>query len=217
MGCLLSDYEIESSHFPVLRVPPCYIIKRLHDSICEQMPNVTIRSMRIMGGFSSYVMCSRFRYNDLDILFNLDFPLKDRINTFEKLRSLIMKILSELVSVIQPDIRPLNTQDLTSAYIQKSIVVPPPHEKEIEEDADCWSLVCLRNNRGKNLEFKFVKSMTRHFEFSTDSFQILLEKEYIDHLNNHSKLIEPLATHERQKKIQVIFVVIVEDIHFFFE
>ena len=51
--CLLSDYEINSAHYVNIHVPPCYIIKKLHDSIVKNMPEVTINSMRIMGGFSS--------------------------------------------------------------------------------------------------------------------------------------------------------------------
>ena len=98
-------------------------------------------------------------------------------------------------------------QELSQEYIQKSIVVPLPHEKDVSKDADCWSLVCLRNIQGRNLEFKFVKSMTRHFEFSTDSFQIILEKEYINYLNNHSKLIEPLAEYERKKALEVSCII----------
>ena len=47
-------------------------------------------------------MCSKFRYNDLDILFNLDFPFESRISTFEKLRNLLIEILLELVTAIKP-------------------------------------------------------------------------------------------------------------------
>lgn len=40
---------------------------------------------------------------------------------------------------------------------------------------DRWSLISLSNNTGKNVELKFVNSLRRQFEFSVDSFQILLD------------------------------------------
>ncbi len=42
-------------------------------------------------------------------------------------------------------------------------------------DSDRWSLISLSNNRGKNVELKFVDSLRRQFEFSVDSFQIRLD------------------------------------------
>ena len=38
-----------------------------------------------------------------------------------------------------------------------------------------WSLISLGNHRGKNVELKFVHTMRRQFEFSVDSFQIILD------------------------------------------
>uniref|UniRef100_UPI00358F54B9 terminal nucleotidyltransferase 5C-like n=1 Tax=Myxine glutinosa TaxID=7769 RepID=UPI00358F54B9 len=40
---------------------------------------------------------------------------------------------------------------------------------------DRWSLVSLWNRDGRNLELKFVSFLKREFEFSVDSFQILLD------------------------------------------
>ena len=42
-------------------------------------------------------------------------------------------------------------------------------------EGDRWSLISLGNHRGKNVELKFVHSMRRQFEFSVDSFQIILD------------------------------------------
>jgi len=43
------------------------------------------------------------------------------------------------------------------------------------ERGDRWSLISLSNNKGKNVELKFVDAMKRQFEFSVDSFQIILD------------------------------------------
>jgi hypothetical protein len=43
------------------------------------------------------------------------------------------------------------------------------------EGGDRWSLISLSRVRGRNVELKFVDSMKRQFQFSVDSFQILLD------------------------------------------
>lgn len=53
------------------------------------------------------------------------------------------------------------------AYVQKMV--------KVCNDSDRWSLISLSNNRGKNVELKFVDSLRRQFEFSVDSFQIKLD------------------------------------------
>lgn len=40
---------------------------------------------------------------------------------------------------------------------------------------DRWSLISLGNSRGRGVELKFVDCMRRQFEFSVDSFQIILD------------------------------------------
>eukprot|EP00494_Astrolonche_serrata_P024220 UN24478 len=70
--CLKRPFEIESARYPTIKVSPAYIITKLVESITTNLPDIHISSIRIMGGFSSYVMHSRFPYNDLDILINLD-------------------------------------------------------------------------------------------------------------------------------------------------
>jgi hypothetical protein len=36
---------------------------------------------------------------------------------------------------------------------------------------DCWSLISFRNDKGRNIELKFVACMQRQYEFTMDSFQ----------------------------------------------
>lgn len=57
---------------------------------------------------------------------------------------------------------------ILQAYVSKLV--------KVNHDGDCWSLISLGNSRGhKNVELKFVDSMKRPFEFSVDSFQIILD------------------------------------------
>jgi len=77
-------------------------------------------------------------------------------------------VMSVLLTQLPKDVRRdrLTTDVLLSAYVNKLI--------KINNDHDKWSLVSLSNNKGRNLELKFVESMRRQFEFSVDSFQIIL-------------------------------------------
>jgi hypothetical protein len=45
---------------------------------------------------------------------------------------------------------------------------------------DSWALMSLCNVNGQNIELKFVDRMKRQFQFSVDSFQILLDP-LLDH------------------------------------
>lgn len=47
---------------------------------------------------------------------------------------------------------------------------------KVFNEYDRWSLISLSNNSGKNLELKFVSVLRRQFEFSVDSFQIILDR-----------------------------------------
>uniref|UniRef100_UPI00358ED92B terminal nucleotidyltransferase 5A-like n=1 Tax=Myxine glutinosa TaxID=7769 RepID=UPI00358ED92B len=61
----------------------------------------------------------------------------------------------------------MGPQTLKKAYVQKMV--------KVCNDTDRWSLISLSNNSGKNVELKFVDSLRRQFEFSVDSFQIVLD------------------------------------------
>lgn len=62
----------------------------------------------------------------------------------------------------------ISSATMKEAYVQKMVKVFTEHDR--------WSLISLSNNSGKNLELKFVSSLRRQFEFSVDSFQIILDR-----------------------------------------
>ena len=55
---------------------------------------------------------------------------------------------------------------LKEGYVSKMLKV---------DDKDRWSLISLGNNRCKAIDLKFVNNMRRHYEFSIDSFHIILD------------------------------------------
>jgi len=63
---------------------------------------------------------------------------------------------------------------IQAAYIEKVVRVINPSNN------DSWALMSLCNVNGQNIELKFVDRMKRQFQFSVDSFQILLDP-LLDH------------------------------------
>lgn len=61
----------------------------------------------------------------------------------------------------------ISSATMKEAYVQKMV--------KVFNEYDRWSLISLSNNSGKNLELKFVSVLRRQFEFSVDSFQIILD------------------------------------------
>lgn len=66
---------------------------------------------------------------------------------------------------------------------------------KVFNDHDRWSLISLSNNSGKNLELKFVSALRRQFEFSVDSFQIILDR-----------LLESYMQQDSQPKLYTVTV-----------
>ncbi|KAG5851569.1 hypothetical protein ANANG_G00053060 [Anguilla anguilla] len=61
----------------------------------------------------------------------------------------------------------MSAATLGEAYVEKLV--------KVSSDGDCWSLISLCNRHGRNVELKFVQRLRRQFEFSVDSFQIVLD------------------------------------------
>lgn len=66
----------------------------------------------------------------------------------------------------------MSSCSLKEVYVQKMV-------KVCNEYGDKWSLIFFFNNKGKNVELKFVDKMKRQFEFSVDFFQIILDSLFI--------------------------------------
>lgn len=79
----------------------------------------------------------------------------------------------------------ISSATMKEAYVQKMV--------KVFSEFDRWSLISLSNNSGKNLELKFVSVLRRQFEFSVDSFQIILDP-----------LLESYMQQELQHKSNVI-------------
>lgn len=75
-----------------------------------------------------------------------------------------------------PPVRPSSISPTGSIGLRESYIYKQ-FRKYGTNDADCWSLISLGfpSSQSKVVEFKFVDRMRRQFEFTVDSFQILLD------------------------------------------
>jgi hypothetical protein len=101
-------------------------------------------------------------YNDLDLIFSVDLTTaKD----YERVKSAVLDALLELLPGEVSRTR-LSSCSLKEGYVSKMVKV---------NDSDRWSLITLGHNRSKMVELKFVNNMRRQYEFSVDSFHIMLD------------------------------------------
>ncbi|XP_072297289.1 terminal nucleotidyltransferase 5A-like [Eucyclogobius newberryi] len=149
--------------FPTLEVKPRDIVKVVRSRMEEK--GIHVREVRLNGSAASYVLHedSGLGWKDLDLIFCAE--LKGEME-FRIVKDIVLDSLLDFLpeGVNKEKITPVT---LKEAYVQKMV--------KVCNDSDRWSLISLSNNRGKNVELKFVDSLRRQFEFSVDSFQIRLD------------------------------------------
>lgn len=150
-------------NFPTLSVQPRHIVQVVRARLEEQ--GLTVRDVRLNGSAASHVLHedNGLGYKDLDLIFGLSLS-DDR--AFRLVKDVVLDCLVDFLpaGACRERISPLA---LKEAYVQKMV--------KVCNESDRWSLISLSNNTGKNVELKFVDSLRRQFEFSVDSFQIVLD------------------------------------------
>ncbi|KAM7420262.1 hypothetical protein PAMA_014797 [Pampus argenteus] len=150
-------------NFPTLEMQPRQIVKVVRSRMEEKQ--IHVRDVRLNGSAASHILHedSGLGYKDLDLIFCADMKGE---SDFQTVKDIVLHCLLDFLPdcVNKEKITPLT---LKEAYVQKMV--------KVCNDSDRWSLISLSNNRGKNVELKFVDSLRRQFEFSVDSFQIKLD------------------------------------------
>lgn len=147
-------------NFPTLEVKLKDLVQVVRAKL--ESDAVTVRDIRLNGGAASHVLAPESSpYNDLDLIFAVD--LSNQRN-FDKVKTAVLDSLLDFLPEGVSKKR-ISTCSLKEAYVHKMVKVT---------NGDRWSLISLSNNRGRNIELKFVDTMRRQFEFSVDSFQIIL-------------------------------------------
>ncbi|KAG8451264.1 hypothetical protein GDO86_003479 [Hymenochirus boettgeri] len=150
-------------NFPTLSCQPGHLVQVVRSSL--EQKGIPVHNVRLNGSAASYVLHhdSGLGYKDLDLIFMVDLKGPD---AFQIVKHAVLDCLLDFLpsGVNKQKITPMT---LKEAYVQKLV--------KVCTESDRWSLISLSNNNGKNMELKFVDSLRRQFEFSVDSFQILLD------------------------------------------
>ncbi|XP_029475754.1 terminal nucleotidyltransferase 5B isoform X1 [Rhinatrema bivittatum] len=150
-------------NFPTLAVPPRQIVQVVRSRL--EAKGIIVHNVRLNGSAASHVLHhnSGLGYKDLDLIFAVDLKSED---AFQMVKDVVLDCLLDFLpeGVNKDKITPMT---LKEAYVQKLV--------KVCTETDRWSLISLSNNSGKNVELKFVDSLRRQFEFSVDSFQIILD------------------------------------------
>lgn len=162
-------------NFPTLEVRLADLVqmvrKKLELDIASGGAGMVVKDIRLNGGCASHVLGSEPQpYNDLDLIFGIEFSSG---RNYDRVKSAVLATLFDLLP--EGVSRKRITQcSLKEAYVGKMVKV------NNNNDGDRWSLISLGNSPGhKNVELKFVDTMRRQFEFSVDSFQIILDSLFL--------------------------------------
>ncbi|XP_051782728.1 terminal nucleotidyltransferase 5C isoform X1 [Erpetoichthys calabaricus] len=150
-------------NFPTLEVRLRDIIQIVRNRLGEQ--GVQVKDIRLNGSTASHVLVpdNGWSYKDLDLIFRVDLQSEA---IFQLIKDVVLETLLDFLpeGVNKEKITPMT---LKEAYVQKLV--------KVYTEQDRWSLISLSNHNGRNVELKFVDSIRRQFEFSVDSFQIVLD------------------------------------------
>ncbi|XP_056625781.1 uncharacterized protein LOC130438050 [Triplophysa dalaica] len=165
-------------NFPTLEIKPKDIIHVVRDRLI--LKNIKVKDVRLNGSTASHVLVKEngTSYKDLDIIFGVELPKQE---DFQIIKEVVLGCLLDFLpkGVNKDKITALTMKE---AYVQKMVKVFNEHDR--------WSLISLSNNRGKNVELKFVNSLRRQFEFSVDSFQIILDTMLQSYLEAEKRLVK---------------------------
>lgn len=151
-------------NFPTLQVRAKDIIRVVKDRLVER--DIQVKDIRLNGATASHVLVrdNGLGYRDLDIIFGVELP---RQEDFQVIKEVVLGSLRDLLPC-GVNRRKITCLTMKEAYVQKMVKVFNEHDR--------WSLISLSNNRAKTLGLRFVSSLRRQFEFSVDSFQIILDR-----------------------------------------
>ncbi|XP_024866203.1 uncharacterized protein LOC108247423 [Kryptolebias marmoratus] len=151
-------------NFPTLQVRAKDIIRVVKDRLTER--DIQVRDIRLNGATASHVLVrdNGLGYRDLDIIFGVELP---RQEDFQVIKEVVLGSLRDLLPC-GVNKRKITCLTMKEAYVQKMVKVFNEHDR--------WSLISLSNSRAKTVGLRFVSSLRRQFEFSVDSFQIILDR-----------------------------------------
>lgn len=161
--------EIHSRNtFPQLTVLPSKLAKIVKGKLMRD--GIVVHDVRLNGSAASYCIAddktNSVQYKDLDLIFHVTIRGERDFHFIKE--HVLQSLLDFFPNGISKD--RLTTCTLEEAYLHKQVKVNTGNQ-----NGDRWSLISLHNDKSQNLDLKFVDRMNRQYQFSTDSFQILLD------------------------------------------
>ncbi|KAK9536309.1 hypothetical protein VZT92_006102 [Zoarces viviparus] len=168
-------------NFPTLQVRAKDIIRVVKDRLIER--DIQVKDIRLNGATASHVLVrdNCMGYRDLDIIFGVELPRQEDLQVIKEV------VLGSLRDLLPCGVnrRKITCLTMKEAYVQKMVKVFNEHDR--------WSLISLSNNRAKTVGLRFISSLRRQFEFSVDSFQIILDRVLESYWETERKQGEKLA------------------------
>ncbi|XP_037124895.1 terminal nucleotidyltransferase 5C-like [Syngnathus acus] len=151
-------------NFPTLQVSAKDIIRLVKDRLVER--NIRVKDIRLNGAAASHILVrdNGLDVRDLDIIFGVELP---RQEDFQVIKEVVLGSLRDLLPC------GVNRHKITCLTMKEAYV---PKMVKVFNEHDRWSLISLSNNRAKTVGLRFVSALRRQFEFSVDSFQIILDR-----------------------------------------
>ena len=174
---LSTEMEILShNNFPSLTITPASWVRVVKQNLLKA--GIRLKDIRMNGSAASYCICEdsdnhpQIHYNDIDLIFGVS--IKDD-GDFHVIKQAVMESLLDFLPemVCKSNI---TSQLMEETYVRKMVLV--------SNQTSRWSLISLGDSRSTSgmaatIELKFVDKMRRKYEFTVDSFQILMDS-YFD-------------------------------------
>lgn len=161
--------EIHSrNNFPHLTVLPLKLAKAVKQKLLKD--GISVHDVRLNGTAASYCIAddktNSVQYKDRDLIFHVAIKGERDFHFIKE--HVLQSLLDFFPDGVSKD--QVATCTLEEAYVNKQVKVNAGYQ-----NGDRWSLISLYNDKFQNLDLKFVDKMNRQYQFSTDSFQIILD------------------------------------------
>ena len=170
---LSTPVEIQPpNNFPALSISPASLVKVVRQRLLKK--NIKLRDIRLNGSAASFCLSEdredlpQIQYNDIDLIFGVSIDCEDDFHVIKE------EVLKSLLEFFPDKVTKTNISCslLEETYVRTMVLV--------SNNQNQWSLISLGDQSNNiSIELKFVHNIRRKFEFTVDSFQIILDS-YFD-------------------------------------
>ncbi len=156
------------NNFPSLSITPASLVKVVRQRLL--MKQVKLKDIRLNGSAASFCLSEdnkdlpQIQFNDIDLIFGVTIDCEDDFHVIKE------EVLRSLLEFIPSDVSKTNISCplLEETYVRTMVLVSNSQNQ--------WSLISLGDQSNNiSIELKFVHNIKRRYEFTVDSFQIVLD------------------------------------------